>query len=66
MDQYGNVIDKEIGVETSDEEALQLYRNMVCLSIMDLLMFEAQRQGRLSFYMVSLFHNMLASSLTYG
>ncbi|PVI05051.1 2-oxoisovalerate dehydrogenase subunit alpha mitochondrial precursor [Periconia macrospinosa] len=53
VDQYGGVINKEMGVETEDEEALVLYRNMVCLSIMDLLMFEAQRQGRLSFYMVS-------------
>ncbi|KAF2874306.1 thiamine diphosphate-binding protein [Massariosphaeria phaeospora] len=53
LNQYGEVLDKEIGVDTSDEEALALYRNMVCLSIMDLLMFEAQRQGRLSFYMVS-------------
>lgn len=53
MDQYGEIIDKEVGVETSDEEALSLYKNMVKLSIMDLLMFEAQRQGRLSFYMVS-------------
>ncbi|KAH6865645.1 thiamine diphosphate-binding protein [Alternaria rosae] len=53
MNQYGEIIDKEIGVETTDEEALSLYKNMVKLSIMDLLMFEAQRQGRLSFYMVS-------------
>ncbi|KAH5524971.1 2-oxoisovalerate dehydrogenase subunit alpha [Parastagonospora nodorum] len=53
MNQYGEIIDKEIGVETEDEEALQIYKNMVKLSVMDLLMFEAQRQGRLSFYMVS-------------
>ncbi|KAF2734277.1 2-oxoisovalerate dehydrogenase-like protein subunit alpha [Polyplosphaeria fusca] len=53
MDQSGQVLDKEVGVDTEDDLALELYRNMVCLSIMDLLMFEAQRQGRLSFYMVS-------------
>lgn len=53
MDQYGAVIDVESGVDTTDEEALKLYSNMVMLSIMDLIMFEAQRQGRLSFYMVS-------------
>ncbi|KAH8725172.1 thiamine diphosphate-binding protein [Phaeosphaeriaceae sp. PMI808] len=53
MNQYGEIIDQEIGVETEDEEALQIYKNMVKLSVMDLLMFEAQRQGRLSFYMVS-------------
>lgn len=30
-----------------------MYRNMLTVSIMDLIMFDAQRQGRLSFYMVS-------------
>jgi 2-oxoisovalerate dehydrogenase E1 component alpha subunit len=30
MDQYGEVLDKEIGADIKDEEALQLYRNMVC------------------------------------
>jgi len=29
MNQYGEIIDKEVGVETSDEEALSLYKNMV-------------------------------------
>lgn len=29
MDQYGEIINKEVGVETSDEEALSLYKNMV-------------------------------------
>jgi 2-oxoisovalerate dehydrogenase E1 component alpha subunit len=29
MNQYGEIIDKEIGVETEDDEALQIYKNMV-------------------------------------
>jgi 2-oxoisovalerate dehydrogenase E1 component alpha subunit len=29
MNQYGEIMDKEIGVETEDEEALQIYKNMV-------------------------------------
>ncbi|KAF1363391.1 thiamine diphosphate-binding protein [Lizonia empirigonia] len=53
MNQYGEIIDQSVGADTTTEEALELYKNMVKLSIMDLLMFEAQRQGRLSFYMVS-------------
>ncbi|KAJ4338991.1 hypothetical protein N0V95_007911 [Ascochyta clinopodiicola] len=53
LNQYGEIIDQSVGADTTDEEALELYKNMVKLSIMDLLMFEAQRQGRLSFYMVS-------------
>ncbi|KAF2494524.1 thiamine diphosphate-binding protein [Lophium mytilinum] len=53
MDQDGVVINKERGVGTTDEEAVTLYTKMVLLSIMDTIMFEAQRQGRLSFYMAS-------------
>lgn len=29
MNQYGEIIDKDIGVETTEEEALGLYKNMV-------------------------------------
>jgi 2-oxoisovalerate dehydrogenase E1 component alpha subunit len=29
MNQYGEIIDKDIGVETEDEEAIQIYKNMV-------------------------------------
>jgi hypothetical protein len=29
MNQYGEILDKEIGVDTEDEEALQIYKNMV-------------------------------------
>jgi len=53
MDQNGVVINKEKDVDTTDEEAVTLYTQMVLLSIMDTIMFEAQRQGRLSFYMTS-------------
>ena len=30
MDQYGQVLDKEVGVDIEDEKALELYKNMVC------------------------------------
>ncbi|OXV05174.1 hypothetical protein Egran_07058 [Elaphomyces granulatus] len=39
--------------EVSDDEVVSWYKNMLTVNIMDLIMFEAQRQGRLSFYMVS-------------
>jgi 2-oxoisovalerate dehydrogenase E1 component alpha subunit len=29
MNQYGEVVNKDYGVDTTDEEALNLYRNMV-------------------------------------
>ncbi|MCJ1263491.1 hypothetical protein MMC22_003361 [Lobaria immixta] len=61
MDSDGVVVDEErtqSGV--SDDEILKWYKNMLTedgpraiVSIMDLIMFDAQRQGRLSFYMVS-------------
>lgn len=29
LNQYGEVVDKEVGADTTDEEALELYKNMV-------------------------------------
>lgn len=29
LDQYGHVLDKDIGVDTTDEEAVELYKHMV-------------------------------------
>ncbi|RFU28941.1 hypothetical protein B7463_g7387, partial [Scytalidium lignicola] len=37
----------------TDEQALTWYKNMLTVNIMDTIMSEAQRQGRISFYMVS-------------
>ncbi|KAL1955693.1 hypothetical protein VTO42DRAFT_8165 [Malbranchea cinnamomea] len=54
MDSDGVVVDKSRAPpDVSDEEVLTWYKNMVTVNIMDTIMFEAQRQGRLSFYMVS-------------
>ncbi|MCJ1256277.1 hypothetical protein MMC24_004098 [Lignoscripta atroalba] len=54
MDSDGVIVDGGRAPEDiKDEEVLQWYRNMLTVSIMDLIMFDAQRQGRLSFYMVS-------------
>ncbi|KAJ5669748.1 hypothetical protein N7462_010818 [Penicillium macrosclerotiorum] len=54
IDSDGELVDKSRGPpKVSDEEALSWYKNMLLVSIMDVVMFEAQRQGRLSFYMVS-------------
>ncbi|KAI9682416.1 MAG: hypothetical protein M1817_000470 [Caeruleum heppii] len=54
MDSDGVIVDQSRApTDVSDEEALQLYRDMLTVSIMDVIMFDAQRQGRLSFYMVS-------------
>ncbi|KAK2736669.1 hypothetical protein FQN57_000606 [Myotisia sp. PD_48] len=54
MDSDGVIVDKTRGPpDVKDEEVLTWYKNMLTVSIMDMIMFEAQRQGRLSFYMVS-------------
>ena len=52
MSPEGDIIDPSFK-PPSDELALEMYQNMVAVSIMDLIMFDSQRQGRLSFYMTS-------------
>ena len=53
VDQGGVAVDPDFVPDLSDEEVVKLYRDMLAVSIMDVIMFDAQRQGRLSFYMVS-------------
>jgi 2-oxoisovalerate dehydrogenase E1 component alpha subunit len=53
VDQNGVAVDPDFAPDLSDEEVIKLYRDMLTVSIMDVIMFDAQRQGRLSFYMVS-------------
>lgn len=53
VDQNGTVVDQSFTPDISDETIVKLYKDMLYISIMDLIMYDAQRQGRLSFYMVS-------------
>src|SRR5690606_27734898 len=53
VDQHGVVVDPDFKPDLSDEEVIKLYCDMLTVSIMDVIMFDAQRQGRISFYMVS-------------
>lgn len=53
VDQHGVAVDPSFEPDLTDEQVVKLYRDMLTVSIMDLIMFDAQRQGRLSFYMVS-------------
>lgn len=53
VDQNGAVVDPSFEPDLSGEEVVQLYRHMLLVSIMDIIMFDSQRQGRISFYMVS-------------
>lgn len=40
--------------ELSEEIAVRMYMNMVTLQVMDTIFYEAQRQGRISFYVTSI------------
>lgn len=53
VDQGGNVVDPSFKPDLADEEVIKLYKDMLLISIMDIIMFDSQRQGRISFYMVS-------------
>ncbi len=53
VDQNGDVVDQSFTPDLTDQEVVKLYLDMVTVSIMDIIMYDAQRQGRLSFYVVS-------------
>jgi 2-oxoisovalerate dehydrogenase E1 component alpha subunit len=54
MDSDGNIVDNTRDPQSApDSEILTWYRNMLTVSIMDRVMYDSQRQGRISFYMVS-------------
>jgi 2-oxoisovalerate dehydrogenase E1 component alpha subunit len=53
FDLDGNQLDKSYTMPFTKEQSIKMYRDMMIISIMDAIMYDAQRQGRLSFYMVS-------------
>ncbi|XP_059096204.1 2-oxoisovalerate dehydrogenase subunit alpha, mitochondrial-like isoform X3 [Tigriopus californicus] len=53
MDQKGKVIDVSYDPKLSDEELLKMYKSMTMLNTMDKILYESQRQGRISFYMTN-------------
>lgn len=53
MDEEGKVLKDGSAPSFSDDQLLSLYRNMRLLSVMDSILYDAQRQGRISFYMTS-------------
>ncbi len=54
MNAHGNIRDeKRTSFDVADKQVVEWYKNMVFVNLLDTIMSEAQRQGRLSFYMVS-------------
>lgn len=49
----GTQLDQDYEVPFSKGEAVKMYREMLTISIMDNILYDAQRQGRFSFYMMS-------------
>ncbi|KAJ3346346.1 hypothetical protein HDU83_003156 [Entophlyctis luteolus] len=47
------VQDAEVPNELSKDVCLRIYRTMLSLNQMDMILYEAQRQGRISFYMTN-------------
>ncbi|KAJ2556936.1 hypothetical protein EV175_001669 [Coemansia sp. RSA 1933] len=62
MDTNGNVLDPAHEPHVSKDEAKAMYRNMLVLNAMDQILYEAQRQGRISFYMTSFGEEALIGS----
>ncbi|OMJ14651.1 2-oxoisovalerate dehydrogenase subunit alpha, mitochondrial [Smittium culicis] len=53
MDQDGTIKDKKNAPDLSKDLILSTYKNMLTINSMDQILYEAQRQGRISFYMTS-------------
>ncbi|KAK4804455.1 hypothetical protein SAY86_004272 [Trapa natans] len=54
LDQYGRLLNDAHFEQVSEEVAVKIYSNMVALQMMDSILYEAQRQGRISFYVTSM------------
>ncbi|KAI0225875.1 2-oxoisovalerate dehydrogenase subunit alpha, mitochondrial [Lamellibrachia satsuma] len=53
MDNKGNVIDANEDPQLDKETCLKMYQCMTLLNTMDRILYDAQRQGRISFYMTN-------------
>ena len=53
MDNEGSVIHPEQDPNLSDDQLIHMYKSMTLLNTMDKILYESQRQGRISFYMTN-------------
>lgn len=53
MNRDGFVFDTSHDPQLGEEETLRIYKGMTLLNTMDRILYESQRQGRISFYMTS-------------
>lgn len=53
MDPQGNVLDETQDPKLEKETVMKCFRDMVLLNALDKILYESQRQGRISFYMTN-------------
>ncbi|KAJ3361365.1 hypothetical protein GGF32_007411 [Allomyces javanicus] len=53
LDQDGQIVDAAQDPHVDEAWAVKVYKTMVTLNTMDMILYEAQRQGRISFYMTN-------------
>lgn len=53
LDRNGNILDASQEPQLSHEIVRKMYRDMIQLNVMDKILYESQRQGRISFYMTN-------------
>ena len=53
MDNDGNVIHPEQDPDLGEDKLVHMYKSMTLLNTMDKILYESQRQGRISFYMTN-------------
>lgn len=53
MDNEGDVFHAEQDPNLSQDQLLRMYKSMTMLNTMDKILYESQRQGRISFYMTN-------------
>ena len=53
MSRDGKVIDESHDPNIAEEEMVHMYKSMTMLNMMDKILYESQRQGRISFYMTN-------------
>ena len=53
VDRYGKVFNSRDEPDIDKEELQHMYKSMTMLNSMDKILYESQRQGRISFYMTN-------------
>uniref|UniRef100_A0A0K0D644 2-oxoisovalerate dehydrogenase subunit alpha n=1 Tax=Angiostrongylus cantonensis TaxID=6313 RepID=A0A0K0D644_ANGCA len=49
----GNIVDESQDPKLDKETSLKMYHDMTLLNVMDRILYDSQRQGRISFYMTN-------------